>query len=299
MLQLKNSNLTVDIEFPEEGYVCSRFDQLGKIVQITNSEGFQFLSVERLNQESYNALGKGLFGEFGIDKPIGYEVCPIGHFFPKPGVGLLRKISNEPYDFFFNYERKPFDIKVDVESEWSILFTSICNDINYPFVYQKRLTLLDNAVVVGYQFHNLGKSEIKTNEYLHNFISFGHEYLSTFNPSLVFAGEVNQKVFSKGLNPNSVIKYSLQNPNRLFFTGFAASDIFFNNLVEIGGVPQSWVFNVNNNISCSEIVDFVPEKVNLWGASHVISPEIFISLNIKGGEQATWQRAFEFNSTTN
>lgn len=299
MLQLKNSYLTVDIEAPEEGYIGSRFDQLGKIVQITSSDGFPFLTIERLNSEPYDSLGKGLFGEFGIDKPIGYEVCPIGHFFPKPGVGMLKKVSHEPYDFFFKYERIPFDVTIDVEQENTILFTSRCNDINYPFIYQKRLTLLDNAVIVGYQFTNLGKSEIRSNEYLHNFIALSSNSLNHFNSSLDFAGDVNNKIFLKGLNPNSVVKYSTHNPKRLTLTGLAPSDIFFNDLVDIGGEPQSWVFNCNSNNSCSEIVDFVPEKVNLWGASHVISPEIFISLNIKGGEQVSWQRAFEFNSTTN
>lgn len=299
MLQLKNSYLTVDIEAPEEGYVGSRFDQLGKIVQISNSNGYPFLSVERIKLDSYNTLGKGLFGEFGIDKPIGYEVCPIGHFFPKPGVGMLRKISDEPYDFFFNYERIPFDVDVDVESENTIVFTSICSDINYPFIYQKRITLLDNAVIIGYQLQNTGKLEIKTNEYLHNFIAFAMEANSSFNPSLQFTNSINAKVFAKGLNPSFVVKHTLQQPKLLTFIGAASSDIFFNDLVDIEGVPQSWIFNANSQNSCSEIVDFIPEKVNLWGANHVISPEIFISLKIKGGEQATWQRAFEFNSTTN
>lgn len=299
MLQLKNSYLTVDIEYPEEGYVGSRFDQLGKIVQVTNNDGYPFLSIERIKDDSYNKLGKGLFGEFGIDKPIGYEVCPIGHFFPKPGVGMLRKVSNEPYDFFYDYERIPFDINVEVESENTIVFTSTCSDINYPFIYQKRVTLLDNAVIIGYQFQNTGKLEIKTNEYLHNFIAFDIEANSMYNPSLQFTNNVNVKVFTKGLNPNSVVKYSSRFPNQLKFMGSAASDIFFNDLIDIDGIPQSWIFNANNQNSCSEIVDFIPEKINLWGASHVISPEIFISLKIKGGEQASWQRAFEFNSTTN
>lgn len=298
MLQLKNGLLVVDIEQPEEVYLGSRFDQLGKIVQVSNSLGYQYLSRESMDPNTKLALGKGLFGEFGIDMPIGYDTCQIGDYFPKPGVGLLKKIAHTPFDFFYPYERIPFECSVQQVNDATILFTSVCSHSSYPFTYKKLVKLVDNLLVLDYTFVNLGANTIVTNEYLHNFLKFSLDIPNQSQPSLTFSEPINPTVFQSGLNPNSVVCFSSLSPNQLTISGIAPTDLFFNDLVPHNATPVSWRYSNDEAHFCSETVDFVPDKVNLWGAAHVVSPEIFKSITIQSGQTATWQRTFEFNSTT-
>ncbi len=43
-----------------------------------------------------------------------------------------------------------------------------------------------------------------------------------------------------------------------------------------------------------EYDDFTPVRVAVWGVAHVISAEIFASIQIQPGETQEWTRRYEF-----
>jgi hypothetical protein len=58
---------------------------------------------------------------------------------------------------------------------------------------------------------------------------------------------------------------------------------------------HSWdVYNHTKGVGIREFDDFKPARVALWGMRHVISPEVFIEINLKPGEEMRWTRKYEF-----
>jgi hypothetical protein len=43
-----------------------------------------------------------------------------------------------------------------------------------------------------------------------------------------------------------------------------------------------------------EVTDFIPERINVWGHKHVISPELFVSIDLEPGKKQKWRRRYTF-----
>lgn len=59
----------MNIEKPQQGYIGSRFDWTGKVIQLW-WKGIPFCTSELFDSHS-DQQGKGFFNEFGIDQPMG------------------------------------------------------------------------------------------------------------------------------------------------------------------------------------------------------------------------------------
>ena len=52
------------------------------------------------------------------------------------------------------------------------------------------------------------------------------------------------------------------------------------------------LFDNEHSVFISEVVDFKVSDFNVWGWSHVVSPELFIDINIAPGETKSWHRSY-------
>ena len=102
---LKNKFIEVTIDLPQDNYQFSRFDWSGKIVDF-KYRGIPITTTEKPFQKDNDPFGKGFYNEFGIQDALGFHEAPIGGWFHKIGVGLLKKDS-EHYDFQKSYKIKP------------------------------------------------------------------------------------------------------------------------------------------------------------------------------------------------
>jgi hypothetical protein len=140
-VKLENETIRLEIQEPGEGYVGSRFDWTGKITQIVFRETHTFCTEETTDPESLHRGGRGLFNELGIDAPVGYDDCPVGDVFLKPGVGRLTRVSDEPYDFLFPYPVEPGVTRWEL-SERSVSFEFRCaTPRGHSVVLLKTITL--------------------------------------------------------------------------------------------------------------------------------------------------------------
>ena len=196
MIELAKGDVKLMIEEPCEGYVGSRFDWMGKIIQFW-WRGQPFCSQESLTMP-LNKMGRGFFNEFGITEAVGYEDCEVGGFFPKIGVGLLLKEDDLPYDFSRPYTIDSFKISWQKTSD-SIFF--FCQNMapNSQFIMNKKLSLTENGFVIEYFLKNVGCAKMITTEYVHNFLAPSGGLISS-DTVLAFKGEVNKKSFNTGLN---------------------------------------------------------------------------------------------------
>lgn len=123
--------------------------------------------------------GIGLCNEFGISRAIGYEDAAPGEWFPKFGIGLLQKQSDEPYSFIGEYPLQPFP----VTEEWSgdsVTYTVQPLECRgYSMRLVKTLKLEGNRLDILYKVENTGSEALRIEEYIHNFVGIDGALVGT------------------------------------------------------------------------------------------------------------------------
>jgi len=284
---LKNINLEVHIDFPNEGYQLSRFDWTGKITSV-KYKGVRMSSVERTDVDNNINYGKGFYNEFGIERPVGFDEIKIGEWFHKIGVGLLKKNDNE-YRFFKTYKIKPasFNFKLNTDSFELNCISDLVN--GYAYVLRKTIKLLDKGFVIHYKLDNTGKKTIHTDEYCHNFIATDNDFISN-NYKLSFPFSLDSSLFKESVNKEEKVRIL---KNDIGFSGTPNKPFFFSDLTGSKVVKPGWnLVNSKKKLGIQEFVDFKSDKINLWGWKHVISPEIFFNINLESNNSVSWSRTY-------
>ncbi|MCX7774402.1 MAG: hypothetical protein N2376_14985, partial [Clostridia bacterium] len=169
-IKISSGRLEVELSRPGSFYSGSRFDWTGFITEIIFDKTHRFCADES-RRPGYGSGGRGLCNEFGIHEPIGYDEARVGEYFPKLGVGLLKRYSEEPYNFYKPYEVSPFEFEVETRPD-SVVFLAkphACN--GYAAQIRKEISVADNRMEVRYTLDNTGTKPIDTTEYLHNFVN--------------------------------------------------------------------------------------------------------------------------------
>lgn len=285
--QLKNEHLEIIIDLPQENYQGPRFDWTGKIISVK----FGDLYVSGREQEAAvdpTQYGRGFYNEFGISSAIGYDETQQADWFHKIGVGLLQKDSG-PYDFQKAYPIRPaaFAIKAGGENIQIICRSELHN--GYAYRLEKNIQLLNDGFSIHYHLINLGEKPIHTQEYCHNFLAFDDELIGS-NYLLKFPFSIQQALFGERVNPEHVVEIG---EREFRFHATPQQQFFFSNLSGGKPVPAQWTLeNQNSNIGISETGDFSSQSINLWGWTHVISPELFIDIKLAPKQSHEWTRAY-------
>ena len=292
-IQLKNEFLSLEFEEPGEIYRGTRFDRTGQIVQITYLNRHTFCTSETLDENLNNKQGRGLFNEFGIDQPIGYDSCKIGESFPKIGVGDLIKENDAHYDFFHDYELKPYKFSYRKEKS-SVSFLCESGITNgYSFRLEKNIKLHENNFTINYVLYNSGEKEINTNEYIHNFLAINKKPINE-DYKLHLPFPLYPDNFAASVNPNDVISFA---ESYLTCSSIPKGQFFFKNVETTNEAVGSWtLIHEGEKVGISEMTDSNVQRINIWGSAHVISPEIFIVVNVSPGQSCSWNRKYSLFS---
>lgn len=285
-LLLVTGRLRVRIAAPGTVYRGSRFDWTGTVTEVKLDGAHTFCTPESLI-DGQGTGGIGLCNEFGISEPIGYEECPVGGAFPKIGVGLLTKLDDSPYSFARPYPVVPFDCEVET-GEASSTFTLHPTAVNgYAVRLVKKLSVADNRLRFSYALENVGDKPIVTTEYGHNFVHVNGEpigpgYSLRLSESFAYSpsgnGDRDPLLFANGTMRWRHI------PKEAFYCRSTGS--------YTPGIQ--WELLHESGVGLRETVDFTPSLLALWGTDHVVSPEVFIRLEVKPGETVRWTRELEF-----
>ncbi|MGK9367938.1 hypothetical protein ACSSWA_03460 [Melioribacter sp. Ez-97] len=252
-VELINDKLSLIIDLPGGGYSGSRFDHTGKIRYVV----FDNLVIGTAETENFHyKKGCGFYNEFGIDAPLGYDEIQPGKEFIKPGVGYLLKVSDKPYDFFYDYQFRPFDFDYRIGQE-RIIYRYLCNLNGYVFEAVKEIALSGNRFIIKYEMENKGDKTIRTNEYVHNFISVNSQNISG-NYKLQFPFNITREEIHKVIDKEN---------NLIFDRDFISwknepqSEFFIDNLKS--NCKAEWKL-INRTYGCmiSEKGNFVAHKIN-------------------------------------
>lgn len=288
--RLSNGILSVDIA--ETGaYSGTRFDWTGFITQVTLEKGGHTFCVPESLVPGHGSGGSGFCNEFAISRSIGYEEAEVGEWFPKPGVGLLQKTSEEPYAFNGKYPLIPFQITEEqtLQSVTYIVQPMECR--GYSMLLTKTIALQDDRLNISYTLENRGSKALHTEEYIHNFTGINGAVIGS-GYTLTLPGEAGvrdpESSFTAELLDCSGNSITWNNePDRPFYcklTGWEQRD-----------ADYYWeLVHHPSGAGVRESGNFVPERVALWGEQHVISPEVFADISILPRHSKHWRRSYHF-----
>lgn len=283
-LTLESNRLSVVFSSPGAFYAGSRFDWTGFITDVT-LDGRHSFCVDESLIPGVGTGGRGLCNEFGIHEPIGYDEAQVGEYFPKLGVGLLKRRSAEEYRFWEPYEITPAPVEIISQNDCISFLSSYPECNGYGASLRKDFTVKDNLMKVEYTLTNLGKKDLSTTEYIHNFVN----------------------IDGKGVGPHSLLSFSftLQGDNIPDVFQVSENSIKFKEVPDkefywapkgYEGKPTcSWsLIDQQTGVGLKETCDFQALRVGIWGKAHVVSPELFIGLKVAPGETKRWTRSYEF-----
>ncbi|MCX7708366.1 MAG: hypothetical protein N2484_00790 [Clostridia bacterium] len=281
---LKSNRLKVEIAQPGTVYKGSRFDWTGFITQITLDQHHTYCVPEQYDPNKGSG-GIGFCNEFGIDMAIGYEDSKVGECFPKLGVGLLKRFSDAPYDFFKPYEIKPYMIKVSENKNSATFIAEPQECRGYAVRLTKTVRIEENHLKIDYKLENVGEKTIVTNEYCHNFIGINKDNIGK-NYSLNFSGKVKiNRIAGSFTAAEGEILWE-QEPKEDFY-----------GIIEREAGAGLWQWELVHKPSGAGVRDvsgFPVSKCAVWGYTHVVSPELFIRIQLEPGKTLEWSRAYEF-----
>jgi hypothetical protein len=284
---LKNEQIELQIDLPHENYVGTRFDYTGKINSLKYNN-IQISGSESLDIKQDNFLGKGFYNEFGIDKPFNFEDTLKNECFHKIGVGTLKK-TEDAYYFHKVYEKQPIDFKID-KTDISLITECTSTNLNgHAYKLTKKVTILENEFSINYLLENIGKKDIITTEYVHNFLAINNDAIGP-NYILKFPFELKTELFNEILNSEKKVVFEKAN---ITFIETPNKDYFFSNMSGDKEVKAQWeLLNIKHQIGIRETGDFYTNKINLWGVQHVICPELFYHINLKPNTSQAWSRTY-------
>ena len=285
---LKSNSLKVAIDLPLENYKGSRFDWSGKISSIRFKD-LPLTTIEDAGSKDVNFLGKGLYNEFGITNPVGYNETPKGGWFHKIGVGLLKK-EHKQYLFHRKHVIRPahFDITYEDRKIIIICKSELLN--GYSYILKKEISISENSFTINYFLHNTGEKKIITDEYVHNFMAINNALIGE-DYTLKFPFPINSSLFDETVNSENKVEIGLDN---VTFNKTPEKQFFFSNLTGGKELQAEWILtNLKANVGIKEFGSFKTDKINLWGWKHVISPELFFKISIDPKETVEWSRKFD------
>ena len=285
---IKNNTLEVAVDIPLENYKGSRFDWSGKISSI-KFENLPLTTIEDTESKNINFLGKGLYNEFGITSPVGFEETPMGGWFHKIGVGLLKK-EHKNYLFHRNHLIKPAHFDITYKDQKIIIVCKSESVNGYSYILKKEISISKNSILINYFLENTGEKQIITDEYVHNFMAIDNALIDK-DYTLKFPFPLNPTLFDETVNSENKVEIGSDN---ISFNETPKKQFFFSNLTGGKELQAEWVLtNLKTGVGIKEIGNFKTNKINLWGWGHVISPELFFKISVNPKKTMEWSRKFE------
>ncbi|MBT8184290.1 MAG: hypothetical protein KJN76_05585 [Eudoraea sp.] len=286
---IETEHLEMLIDLPDEHYNFSRFDWTGKISAVKFKK-MLFTTYEQIDGKNEHQIGKGFYNEFGIDRPLGFDETPVGGWFHKIGVGLLKK-EDDHYLFSQNYKIKPANFNYGIDSNSVLIRCNSENYDGYSYILKKEIRANESSFTINYNLENTGNKAIITDEYAHNFISFNKEPIGR-DCVLKFPFQLKPHEFGETVNPESKVKIER---NEIKFNSSPEKEFFFSKLNGDQLVAANWeLTHLTYGIRITETGSFQSKKINLWGCKHVICPELFFDIHLQPGQSVGWNRVYDF-----
>ena len=271
-------------------YIGTRFDWAGVINSLKFKDHEYFGEwYQQHDPKRHDAIT----GPVEAFDPIDYATAAPGEKFMKIGIGILRKVKNEPYGF-----SKPFEIlnagkwKVKTKSDQVEFIHTLKDDSGYSYIYKKTVRLVQGKaqLILEHSLKNTGQKAINTSVFNHNFFvidnqNTGPDFLVSMpfkinsepaKKSLMNFVE-NKMVYSRDLKKG---ESTMEYPKG--YTGNNVEDYDF----RIENQKTGAAVRITSNRPLSNFM--------YWSVPTTLSPEPFIKIDALPGNEFTWAITYDF-----
>jgi hypothetical protein len=294
--QITNGIIKANLLLPDSrsGYYRGvRFDWSGVISDLT-FKGHHYFGkwFDRYEPTLHDAI----MGPVDAYDPIGYDSAGPGGRFVKIGVGVLEKISNEPYSFVKPYRLLNGGTWVMKRKDKNAMqYEHTLNDSLCSYRYIKTIVLTPDKpeLVITYKLQNIGDHRIETRVFNHNFFVMdeqqtGPDFTVTFPFTPV--GEPTGKT-TAGVLDGKVIRYrEMLNKGETFaiapLTGFGIKPTDYDFIVA----------NAKTKTSVRIVGDQPIVKFVYWSAARTLCPEPYTRIAVDGGAEQQWTITYTFSA---
>ena len=291
MILLSNDRLRIEISEPgEKPNETVRFDRAGFVSDVTLDGAYHFAANEPGNLAHPSTGGRGFCCEYKANYS---DEVPDGEYYPKLGVGLIRREGS--YKFFNKYsDVRHFPVTVTKSDSEAVFVTEPELCLGIAMRQTKKISIEDNVMTMTVTVVNEGSRDIDTQEYCHNFISvdgmgISPEYSVTF-PLLQLPSQDLENEYPTPCNyhaEGSRIRYLRTEREvslcKIPLIGYEQQKPFTYTVAHDGAKAR---VEGEDDIVCHEII--------LWSTDHIISPEVIQHFVIAPGESYTWTRKWTF-----
>lgn len=294
MIELKSDLLRVFVLEPGEAPNNTfRFNRAGAVAEILHNGRNTFCASEPNHLWHLCSGGRGLMNEFTMD--VSGEVG-VGEYFPKLGVGLLKKPDGELYRFYRKYEYQPFPITWEQDGSSVTFVTEPLPCAGYAARMTKTLRVEGNGLYMRDTLENVGEKTISTTEYGHNFLTING--LAIGPAYFLDLPDMTER-------PDEIIKGTMKGCGRsLTYAAYLHDAVSFDiDAADITG-EGSFRWAIRNTdasyarkgeVSVSVTEYFVPVKVSLWTVDHLVTLMPHHQVVLRPGGKEAWERRYTFD----
>ena len=300
---LENGDLRVTLRHPDREPRGVRFDTAAAAVQVVLHGRHTFCQPEQRLPGRITCWGEGLCGE--LDIPGIAEEVPAGDFFPKPGVGLLRQAEDRaPYHIMRAYEARRFPKRWEAGADWAVFTEEPEPCLGIALRLRREIRLEGNAVVLTTEAENTGTRAVSFTEYQHNFVALDDLPVGDgYSLEIPFDGTLAQLPGRfRRLEDGQPVSRARTEGQRVLWTA-PPDSVTWHKVTEAPDIlpcPEyRWTLSHRDSAaSVSEVTDFRPARLVLWGVEHCICTEVYFAASLAPGGRCTWRRTWVFRDET-
>jgi len=228
--------------------------------------------------------------------PLGHDAAQPGGTFVKIGVGTLKRTDEKAYDAYRLYpiaDHGKWTVKREGDS---VEFLQILRDESsgYGYEYRKTLRLLKgkSEMELAHNLKNIGKYEIETQVYNHNFLVIdGKGPQAGTTVMLPFA-------VSAGRLPNPDLA-AIEGNRVVYKKTLAGEDVVSFPIAGFGDTASDHEIHLENGVvkaGMSIRGDKPLKRVNLWSIRSNVSVEPFVAVSVAPGKEFRWTSSYQYYS---
>lgn len=277
----------------EKGYYRgSRFDWSGVIAQLEYKDHTYF-GQWFPKYDPY--LHDAIMGPVEAFDPIDYESAKPGEHFLKIGVGILKKISDQPYRIADPYEILDHGKWKTEKKKDKVRFVHTLTDASgYAYEYTKTVELVKGKpeMRLVHELKNKGKKRIETQVYNHNFFMLDDEPIGP-DYSVGFPFEL--EVISNTRGMGTVTK--AEGKTLSFIEAIPPRESVYFVLGGYSDQPEDYDITIQNNKTGTGVRitnDRPISHLPFWSISTTLCPEPYMLIEVDPGKTQTWITTYSF-----
>lgn len=292
--KISNGKIEADVcvDTGNDGYYRGvRFDKSGIIFSLKANGHIYFGNRHDIHRPEWHDSVSGPVEEYLV---VGYDDVKTGGDFLKIGVGILEKISDEPYNFRLNYKLKNAgERSVKILSD-RIEFVHKVYDEKSGYGYVLKKTLIaekgENRLSIRHSLKNIGSKKIDSNVYNHNFFIIDNAIVDE-SVTVNFAFDLDCPKADFGN------RAKLEGNKIRYLRKFKGDERLSIDEIRCRGTVSGNVMCVENGkVGAGVRVsgDRPLLKAVFWSDKKSVCPEPFVKIDLAPGEEFAWSLFYDF-----